>query len=55
MLIETQRLTEFTNSTIAIKTGSELIPLKTQHNEDIEDFPMTVLGGIDRANSTDLS
>ncbi|KAI5839533.1 hypothetical protein DFP73DRAFT_613736 [Morchella snyderi] len=41
----------FTNNTMAVRTDNQLIPLKTQRNED---FPMTLVD-IDRANSAELN
>lgn len=35
-----------TNSSLAITADSQLIPLRTHRNEDVEDFPVT-LGEID--------
>lgn len=43
-----------TNSSVAITTDSQLIPLRTRRNEDVEDFPMTQ-GDIDRLTSVDLN
>ncbi|KAI5838883.1 hypothetical protein DFP73DRAFT_563566 [Morchella snyderi] len=42
-----------TNSS-AITIDSQLIPLRTRRNEDVEDFPMTQ-GDIDRLTSVDLN
>lgn len=39
---------------MAVRTDNQLIPLKTQRNEDIQDFPMTLVD-IDRANSAELN
>lgn len=39
---------------MVVRTDNQLIPLKTQRNEDIQDFPMTLVG-IDRANSPELN
>lgn len=38
-----------TNSTLAVTTESQLIPLRTPWNEEVEDFPATQ-GDIDRLN-----
>lgn len=47
-------IARLTNSSVAITVDSQLIPLRTRRNEDIEDFPMTQ-GDIDRLSSVDLN
>ncbi|KAI5836840.1 hypothetical protein DFP73DRAFT_601779 [Morchella snyderi] len=42
------------NNTMTIMTDNQLIPLKNKRNEDIPDFPMTLVD-IDRANSGELN
>lgn len=37
---------------MAVRTDNQLIPLKTQRNEDIQDFPMTLVD-IDRVKSAE--
>lgn len=44
----------FINNTMAVRTDNQLIPLKTQRNENIPNFPSTLID-IDRANSAELN
>lgn len=43
----------FMDNSAAAGADNELTPLKTQRNEDIQDFPMTLID-IERANSAEL-
>lgn len=43
-----------TNSSVAIMADSQLIPLRTRRNEEVQDFPMTQ-GDIDHLSSVDLN